>query len=333
MANILIVDDVAANRTFLVTLLRYHGHQMLEAGNGREGLAAVHAGRPDMVITDVLMPVMDGFEFLKQLRLDPATSGIPVVFSTAHYGEREARALALSGGVSDVLTKPTESAEVLKVVARVLSGEAPSGIAEDAAPLSPEFDREHLRLLTDKLSEKSDDLKTSNARLRALINIGLELASQRNSDRLLQSVCVAARDLFAASYVTLGIVDRNDRTMQRVVTYGVDTPQWLRTGQAVPGTLGAVVTERRTLRGGPNGNGATGIVPRSTPRSRPTWPHPSRHRPTSMAGSASSATRAAPSPRMMSTWSGRSRARSDASTRTAISMPSRNGGPKNCSTR
>ena len=127
MATILIVDDVAANRTFLVTLLRYHGHRLLEAANGREGLAAVRAERPDLVITDVLMPVMDGYEFLKQLRLDPATSGIPVVFSTAHYGEREARALALSGGVSDVLTKPTESAEVLKIVGRVLSGESKTG--------------------------------------------------------------------------------------------------------------------------------------------------------------------------------------------------------------
>ena len=77
MASILIVDDVAANRTFLVTLLRYHGHQMLEAANGSEGLAAVRAEQPDLVITDVLMPVMDGFEFLKELRLDPKTSGIP----------------------------------------------------------------------------------------------------------------------------------------------------------------------------------------------------------------------------------------------------------------
>ncbi len=254
MPTILIVDDVAANRTFLTTLLRYHGHRLVEAANGREGLAAVRVERPDLVITDVLMPVMDGFEFLKQLRLDPVTSGIPVVFSTAHYGEREARALALSGGVSDVLTKPTESAEVLKVVDRVLSGDSPTGPA-DAPALTTEFDREHLRLLTDKLSEKAGDLKTANARLRALINIGLELASQRNSDRLLQSVCVAARDLFAATYVTLGIVDRNDKTVQRIVTHGVDAARWTKTGDALSGTLGTVVIERRTVRGDSNGNG------------------------------------------------------------------------------
>jgi len=73
MAKILIVDDLAANREVLVTLLRYDGHRVLEAANGREGLAAVQAEHPDLVITDVLMPVMDGYELVRQLRLDPAT--------------------------------------------------------------------------------------------------------------------------------------------------------------------------------------------------------------------------------------------------------------------
>ena len=262
MATILIVDDLSANRKFLVTLLRYQGHRLLEAADGREGLAAVQAEHPDLVITDVLMPVMDGYEFVRQLRLDPATSGIPVVFYTAHYGEREARALALSSGVSYVLTKPAESEEVLKIVGRVLSGESETATPPDASPLTTEFDREHLRLLTDKLSEKAGDLRTANARLRALINIGLELASERDSDRLLQSVCVAARDLFGATYVTLGIVDRNDRTVQRFVTCGADAADWIKTGDAVSGILGTVVAERRTLRGdNPGGDPADTAAP------------------------------------------------------------------------
>ena len=136
MATILVVDDLAANREVLVTLLRYQGHRLLEAADGREGLAAVQAEHPDLVITDVLMPVMDGYEFVRQLRLDPATSGIPVVFYTAHYGEREARALALSSGVSYVLTKPAEPEEVLKIVGRVLSGESETETPPDASPLT-----------------------------------------------------------------------------------------------------------------------------------------------------------------------------------------------------
>ena len=74
VAIILVVDDLTANREFLVTLLRYQGHRLLEAANGREALAVVQQEcRLDpTVITDVLMPVMDGYEFVRQLRLDPA---------------------------------------------------------------------------------------------------------------------------------------------------------------------------------------------------------------------------------------------------------------------
>ena len=211
MATILIVDDLAANRQGAGYAAASSGPPSARGDRWPRGARRRPAEHPDLVITDVLMPVMDGYEFVRQLRLDPATSGIPVVFYTAHYGEREARALALSSGVSYVLTKPTESAEVLGIVARVLDGESGAGVPSDASPLTTAFDREHLRLVTDKLSETAGDLRAANARLRALINIGLELASERDSDRMLQNVCVSARDLFGATYVTLGILDRDAR--------------------------------------------------------------------------------------------------------------------------
>jgi two-component system cell cycle sensor histidine kinase/response regulator CckA len=263
MATILIIDDLPANRKFLVTLLRSQGHRLLEAANGKEGLAVIKAEPPDLVITDVLMPVMDGYELVRQLRLDPATSRIRVVFYTAHYGAREARALALSSGVSCVLIKPAEYEEVLKIVGRALSGDSETGTPSDAAPLTTAFDREHLRLLTDKLSEKVGDLRTANARSRALINIGLEFASERDPDRGLQSVCAAAHDLFGATYVTLGILDRHDRTVRHVVTCGADdAAHWIKTGDAVPGILGTVVAEQKTWRAdNPGGDPASLQLP------------------------------------------------------------------------
>jgi two-component system, cell cycle sensor histidine kinase and response regulator CckA len=259
MATILIVDDLSANRKFLVMLLRRQGHRLLEAADGSEGLAAVRAEHPDLVITDVLMPVMDGYEFVKQLRLDPTISATPVVLYTAHYGEREARAQALNLGVSDVLPKPAKVDELLKIVGRVLVGGSDTGMPPDTAPPTTAFDREHLRLLTATPSEKAGDLKTANARLRALINIGLELASSRDSERLLQNVCTAAHDLFGATYITLGIVDLNDRTVQRFVTCGVDGANWIKVGDAVPGILGTVVAERRTVRGDNPGGDPAGL--------------------------------------------------------------------------
>jgi PAS domain S-box-containing protein len=249
MATILVVDDLAANREVLVLLLRYRGHVLVEAGDGREALEAVRARRPDLVITDVLMPVMDGYEFTRQLRLDPATRDLPVVFYTAHYGEREARALALSSGVSDVLTKPVEPDEVLRVVDRLLVGGSGPSIPPDAYPLTPEFDREHLQLLTDKLSNKTRDLETANARLSALVNIGLELASEKDPARLLRQVCVAARDLFGASYVTIGILDWENGALERFVADGVAVEPWMAPGDTATGILDTAIGERRILRG------------------------------------------------------------------------------------
>ncbi|HKY22929.1 MAG TPA: response regulator [Vicinamibacterales bacterium] len=249
MATILIVDDIAANREVLRTLLSYQHHRLLEAADGREGLALARSEHPDLVITDVLMPIMDGYELVRQLRLHSDTSGIPVVFYTAHYGEREARALALSSGVMHVLTKPVDPEDVLRVVSSVLSGHVTSGERTQSDPLSTEFDQEHLRLLTNKLSQTDENLRSTNARLRALINISLELASERNPGRLLHNVCLAARDLFGASYVTLGILDRKDRTVKHFVASGVKAGTWIQVGDTISGILATIVAERRTIRG------------------------------------------------------------------------------------
>jgi PAS domain S-box-containing protein len=248
MATILIIDDLAANREFLAAVLRHEGHRLLEAADGGEGLAAAQAEHPDLVITDVLMPVMDGYELLRRLRLDPATRDVPVVFYTAHYAEREARALALAGGVAHVLTKPALTETVLEIVGKALSGAAETETPSGPAALPARFAQEHLRLLTDKLSEKTGDLRAANARLRALINIGLDLASEREPVRLLEGVCNDARELFAATYVTLGILDRDNGTLQRLFT-SAGAGIGISAGDPAPGILGTVIAERRTMRG------------------------------------------------------------------------------------
>ena len=325
MATILIVDDLAANRKFLLTLLRSQGHRLLEAADGREALATARAEHPDLVITDVLMPVMDGYELVRQLRLDPATAKTLVVLYTAYYGEREARVVALSNGVDDVLTKPAESAEVLKIVGRVLAGELETAPPPAAAALAPAFDREHLRLLTDNMPEQGEDLRTANARLRAMINIGLELASERDTDRLFQRVCVAARDLFGATYVTLGIVDLNGQTVQRVLTCGADATcgtgaaSWIKSGEAVSGIFRTVVTERRTLRGNNPGGDPTRLQLSVAPPGSPGISGRARscHRPRSTVGCVSSGMRAGRSATTMNRWSWRWRRRSAAFTRTS----------------
>ena len=249
MARILIVDDLVSNRRALATVLAAEGHTVLEAPNGSAGLAAAEAEMPDLVITDVLMPIVNGYEFVRRLRLDPRTSAIPVLFYTAPYGEREARALARAGGVPFVLTKPPRAEEVLRIVARVLAGPL-TGQDDDVvdAP-GAASDLEQLQLVSDQLSETTEDLRLANARLRALLNIGLDFASQRESNLRLRRLCLSAQDLFCATYVTTGMLGRDDRRVERVVASDTEAASWIAAGDAVSGIFRTVVDERRPMRG------------------------------------------------------------------------------------
>src|SRR4051812_8285017 len=107
MATILIVDESKVDQDVLVTLLGAAGHRLLVAGDGDEALSLVSTDRPDLVITDILMPTMDGPEFVRLLRGNLATSTIPVIFWSAEYHEREAHQVARACGFAWTLTRPS----------------------------------------------------------------------------------------------------------------------------------------------------------------------------------------------------------------------------------
>src|SRR5512141_1969056 len=133
MATILVVDDHAVNRDFLETLLRYSGHEVLQAADGVEALELVRSRRPELVITDVLMPNMGGVELADRVHADPEIANTPLIFYTASYRDPEARILADSCQVSTVLIKPAEPQAILDAVALVLgTGPAPVLVPEEA---------------------------------------------------------------------------------------------------------------------------------------------------------------------------------------------------------
>ena len=109
MATILIVDDQPTNRELLLTLLGYGDHRLLEAADGSEALTITRAVKPDLVIADLLMPVMDGYEFARQVRAAAEIRDTRIIFFTATYLEDEARRLAKACGVEHLIVKPAEA--------------------------------------------------------------------------------------------------------------------------------------------------------------------------------------------------------------------------------
>ncbi len=253
MVTTLVIDDNPTNREFLATLLGYSGHRVIEAGDGAEGLTKLQAEKPDLVITDVLMPTMDGFEFARRARADPSTAHINIIVWTAAYREQEARNLAQHCGVSTILRKPSKPEEVLRVVNETLG----LSTALPAPASVEEFDHEHLQLLTDKLSQKVTELEAVSLRLEALIELSCELAAEHNPDRLLDRVCRAAQDLLSASYAVVGVLDEPGQTLLQFKVHGVDAETAARMSPPSlgDGTIRTLLTEHRPVRQrNPGGN-------------------------------------------------------------------------------
>ena len=211
MAVILIVDDHEANRELLTTLLGYENHQTVEASDGAEGLERARAVRPDLIITDILMPTMDGYEFTHNLRADPALAAIPVIFYSAHYLMHEARALAERCRVDYVVPKPVEPQELLRTVNAAL-GLKPVVVSP---PPPEDFDREHIRVLTNKLSTQAEHVQNLNARLEALIEIGHELNVAQDPSALVERYCRAAREVIGAMGASACLTDKSGRVVHR----------------------------------------------------------------------------------------------------------------------
>ena len=260
MSKILIVDDNLINRQLLVKLLSSRHHLSWEASDGAEALQLARLERPNLIISDVLMPTMDGYEFVRRLRADPIIGQTPVIFVTGNYLGREARALAESCGVSSILYRPCDKDEVLKSVDTALeSVEHPASVL----PLKrEEFDREHLLLLTNTLSEKSDQLSAANLKLTALIELSQQLASERDPLKLLNEYARVAREVIGAKWNVLGVLSADSQTLQHFYTVGLDDDiaSLLSPPSLVDGMFGKLLKDGRSYRirildGGPQAEG------------------------------------------------------------------------------
>jgi CheY-like chemotaxis protein len=118
---ILIVEDVPNVLELLEVTLRFKGYAVITARNGEEALEVISKTRPVLIITDILMPKMDGYAFIQKLRVNPVTRSIPVVFLSATYVTAEDREFAMSLGAARFMEKPIDTEDFLLTVAELVT--------------------------------------------------------------------------------------------------------------------------------------------------------------------------------------------------------------------
>ncbi|ACX94998.1 response regulator [Halothiobacillus neapolitanus] len=115
MARILLVEDNEMNRDMLSRRLARKGYEVLLAVDGGEGVAMAKSQQPDLILMDMSLPVLDGWEATRAIRAEPATEAIPIIALTAHAMDGE-RAKALEAGCNDFDTKPVDLPRLLEKI-------------------------------------------------------------------------------------------------------------------------------------------------------------------------------------------------------------------------
>ncbi len=119
MPKILLVEDNEMNRDMLTRRLEKRGYTVIVAVDGAEGVAQAKAGAPDLILMDMSLPVLDGWDATRQIKADPALTRVPVIALTAHAMESD-RQKALGAGCDDFDTKPVELPRLLMKIDELL---------------------------------------------------------------------------------------------------------------------------------------------------------------------------------------------------------------------
>ncbi len=231
---ILVVDDLPTNRKLLNDLLVANGYEVLAAASGEEALAIVDKERPGLVLLDVLMPGLTGYEVCRKIRDNPATAHIPVVMVTS-LDPAEERIKGIEAGADDFLSRPVNQAELLARVRSLL----------------------RIRALHDQVQLQSDQLAEWNrtlelrvqeqlAQLHSLLEVSQLLTSSLEIEELLRLILTTVSRLMDADTSSLLLVDPATEDLVYRVPVGPagERVQQLRL-KAGEGVAGWVVKERR----------------------------------------------------------------------------------------
>lgn len=162
---ILVVEDMPQIRGLLEVTLSFEGYPVVTVNDGQEALDKIKEIRPALIITDILMPNMDGFAMVYNIRKNPDTRDIPIVFLSATYVTKEDKDFALSLGALKFLEKPVDTAEFLLTIGELLAQgpETPPEKIDDK-----EFYLGYRRRLENKLRQKNQQITRTQSLLNTL---------------------------------------------------------------------------------------------------------------------------------------------------------------------
>ncbi len=171
--RVLVVDDDEASRYLAAALLKAHGHDVVEARDGREALDKARGGGIDIVVSDILMPVMDGYTFLREWKADASLSAAPVIFYTASYTEPEDRRFAERLGADVFMVKPQEPEVFVATVEDTFTRSGGETIGSKPPELRRESDvlRDYSARIVAKLEQKVVELDGANRDLTRTVGV------------------------------------------------------------------------------------------------------------------------------------------------------------------
>jgi CheY-like chemotaxis protein len=168
---ILIVDDNEQNLYLLQVVLEGNRYQVVAAANGVEALANARQNPPDLIISDILMPAMDGFSLCREWKKDKRLRSIPFIFYTATYTDERDREFALSLGAEQFLVKPVEPEVFLQTILEVIqSAQRPPAVPKHVPTETPQEEgagylKQYNEVLIHKLEAKMEQLEQTNREL------------------------------------------------------------------------------------------------------------------------------------------------------------------------
>jgi len=166
--RILIVDDIEENLYLLETLLKGSGYEVVTAKDGVEALSKLKEKSIDIIVSDILMPKMDGFQLCRECKKDDSLKNIPFIFYTATYTEKKDEEFALSLGAEKFIVKPQEPQVFLKILEEVIEEHKKRLLVISKKPIKGEeiYLAEYNKRLIKKLEKKVLDLEKSKKRLQ-----------------------------------------------------------------------------------------------------------------------------------------------------------------------